>query len=143
MRRLSVVLALALLVLTALAAAADTGQVYQAHLMPNAEHGPEGHATFTLMPGGMYRMRLVITGLQRNSSHVFHIHRSSCQVPGGIIKDLGVLTANNGGVATVNRWLGEEELQSLLVNGAYLNVHAGASLPSPGITCGNIVAPGQ
>lgn len=139
-RRWAVLLAFVLMALTALTGAADGGLDYRADVQPGASGGPSGMATFTLTPGGMYKMRLVVTGLERNSSHVFHIHKGSCAAQRGIVKDLGVLTANNGGIAIVTRWLGVEELQGLVANHAYVNIHAGARLPSPGITCGDILA---
>lgn len=78
---------------------------------------------------------VTVYGLEPGSEHVNHIHGGSCT--GGILFPLQTLVADKSGVAravsSVPAALNPETW--------WVNVHAGYSLPSPGITCGQVESP--
>src|SRR4051794_40114712 len=78
---------------------------------------------------------VTVYGLEPGSEHVNHIHNGSCT--GNILFPLEKLIADKTGVArSVSSVPGA-------LNPAtwWVNVHAGYSLPSPGITCGPVETP--
>ncbi|HEY7061373.1 MAG TPA: hypothetical protein VII06_07845 [Chloroflexota bacterium] len=86
---------------------------------------------------GANRTAVTVTvfGLEPGSTHVNHIHGGSCS--GSILFPLGDLVADETGVArSVSSVAG-----ALNVENWWVNVHAGPSLPSPGITCGKVEGP--
>jgi hypothetical protein len=92
--------------------------------------GPYGTATFERMAGGGTRVTVIVLRLEPGSTHVNHVHDGSCTGP--ILQPLQPLQAGDDGTATaVTELTGEVEFERW-----YVNVHAGAELPSPGIVCG-------
>jgi len=94
--------------------------------------GPRGSATFERMDNGMTRVTVTFTGLEPNSAHVNHVHDGSCT--GNILHPLETLQADASGMAQAVTELGA----SVEFERWYVNVHAGGTLPSPGIACGKV-----
>lgn len=118
----------------ALPASAQQG----AEIYATADLAPEGAgsegtastATFEHTGQGSTRVTVIAMGLQPNSRHLNHIHDGSCSGP--ILYPLEVLVADTSGMArAVTELPGEVEFGRW-----YVNVHAGDTLPSPGIKCG-------
>lgn len=78
---------------------------------------------------------VTVMGLEPGSTHVNHIHGGSCT--GSILLPLTDLVADESGIA---RSISSVPA-ALNVENWWVNVHAGASLPSPGITCGKVDGP--
>jgi hypothetical protein len=94
--------------------------------------GPYGTATFERTAGGGTRVTVIVLRLEPGSTHANHVHDGSCT--GAILHPLEPLQAGNDGTATAVTELTQEvEFQRW-----YVNVHAGAELPSPGIVCGKV-----
>jgi hypothetical protein len=75
---------------------------------------------------------VIVLRLEPGSTHANHVHDGSCT--GAILHSLQPLQAGNDGTATAVTELAQEvEFQRW-----YVNVHAGAELPSPGIVCGKV-----
>jgi LPXTG-motif cell wall-anchored protein len=106
----------------------------------NATGGSRITGAATLTAQGAQTMVVVrVTGAPANSTHVNHIHVGSCEAEGGIAYPLTDLQTNAQGTATASTMV-NATLATVLASRHYVNVHAGASLPSPGVSCGNIVA---
>lgn len=98
------------------------------------------NGTSTLAAQGNQTMVTVrVAGAPVNGTHVNHIHTGTCQNEGGIVYPLADLRVDASGTATATT-LVNTPLSTLLGAPYYVNVHAGAALPSPGVSCGNIVA---
>jgi hypothetical protein len=97
-----------------------------------------GASTLTAQ-GGQTVVVVRITGAPANSTHVNHIHTGSCEAEGGIAYPLTDLRTNAQGEATAVTQV-NASLATILAGRHYVNVHAGPTLPSPGATCGNIIA---
>jgi LPXTG-motif cell wall-anchored protein len=124
--------------LAALGGTALAQTAARAALNPTGGTRVMGASTLTAQ-GGQTAVVVRITGAPANSTHVNHIHTGSCEAEGGIVYPLTDLRTNAQGegmaVTQVNA-----SLATILAGRHYVNVHAGAALPSPGISCGNIVA---
>jgi hypothetical protein len=118
---------------TALAQAAG-----RAALSPTGGTRVSGASTLTAQ-GGQTVVVVRITGAPANSTHVNHIHTGSCEAEGGIVYPLTDLRTNAQGDAMAVTQVGAP-LATILAGRHYVNVHAGPALPSPGVSCGNIVA---
>jgi hypothetical protein len=108
-----------------------------ATLTPRA--GETARGTFAATQSGTtWTVTLRMTGLTANATHVNHIHTGSCEAEGGIVQPLADLRADAAGNATATTTFAAP---GPLQPGAmvYANVHEGPALPSPGISCGNIV----
>ena len=124
--------------LAALGGTALAQTAARAALNPTGGTRVMGASTLTAQ-GGQTVVVVRITGAPANSTHVNHIHTGSCEAEGGIAYPLTDLRTNAQGegmaVTQVNA-----SLATILAGRHYVNVHAGAALPSPGVTCGNIIA---
>ncbi len=80
-----------------------------------------------------------ISGAPANSTHANHIHVGSCEAQGGIVFPLTDLRTDAQGNASATTMV-NAPLSTILGGSHYVNVHAGPTLPSPGVSCGNIVA---
>ncbi len=78
---------------------------------------------------------VTVYGLEPGSTHINHIHAQSCAGP--IRFPLRDLVADASGTARAV----SQVPAALNVEDWYVNVHASYALPSPGITCGKVVAP--
>ena len=94
--------------------------------------GPYGTATFERTADGATRVTVVMMRLEPNSTHVNHVHDGSCT--GAILLPLEPLQAGADGMARAVTELAQE----VEFGRWYVNVHAGAALPSPGIACGRV-----
>ena len=94
--------------------------------------GLRGSATFERMDNGMTKVTVTFTGLEPNSAHVNHVHDGSCT--GSILHPLEILQADASGAAQAVT----ELAASVEFERWYVNVHAGGTLPSPGIACGKV-----
>jgi hypothetical protein len=94
-----------------------------------------GQALFRQSGANQTAVIVTVYGLEPGSEHVNHIHNGSCT--GGILFPLEKLIADETGVArSVSSVAGALNPETW-----WVNVHAGYSLPSPGITCGQVQAP--
>lgn len=105
-------------------------------LKGTSQPNTSGQATLVAM-GNQTQVTVEVSSLEANSEHVNHIHSGSCTAEGPIVYPLTNLKANQNGnamaVTTIDKPIAE------VANGqTYVNIHAGPSLPSPGITCGTI-----
>jgi hypothetical protein len=118
----------------------QAGEVYaSADLLPEGAMpgqvppgAPSGIATFLRLADGRTQVVVTASGLQPNSRHVNHIHDGSCT--GTILIPLQTLEADGSGMA---RAVTEID-QQVEFGRWYVNVHAGDTLPSPGIMCGQV-----
>jgi hypothetical protein len=131
-------LAAALVTLAAAPALAQQGPLAAvASIEPTGGSGVNGSATF--MDAGTRTVVTVRAGnLPPNSTRVNHIHAGICNGPDrGIAFPLADLRSDARGEATANTTV-DVPLARILAEGHYVNIHAGASLPSPGVACGQI-----
>ena len=110
----------------------------RAALTPTGGSRVAGASTLTAQ-GGQTVVVVRITGAPANSTHVNHIHAGTCEAEGGIVFPLTDLRTNAQGEAMAVTQV-NATLATILGGRHYVNVHAGAALPSPGVSCGNIVA---
>lgn len=89
--------------------------------------------------GNQTMVTVRISGAPTNSTHVNHIHVGSCEAEGAVVYPLIDLRTDAQGNATASTMV-NASLTAIVGGGHYVNVHAGAALPSPGVSCGNIVA---
>jgi hypothetical protein len=91
---------------------------------------------------GTFLVRITLSGLDPNSSHVSHIHSGSCAAPGGILYALSEVVADSSGKATATTIL--SHLYVVPSGGWYVNVHKGPDLTQPAygpnIACGDLPA---
>ena len=91
---------------------------------------------------GQMIVTTLVMGLAPGSGHSNHIHRGSCETPGGIAYPLTDLTANADGVATATTMVKTEMGMMMGAGPHYVNIHAGILGSGPtagaGVTCGNI-----
>jgi hypothetical protein len=78
---------------------------------------------------------VTVYGLEPGSTHVNHIHRGSCAGP--VVFPLRNLEADHSGTARSV----SQVPAALDVETWWVNVHGWHFLPSPGITCGQVMAP--
>ena len=99
-----------------------------------------GTITVTAPPGQM-TVRLKITGLQANSSHISHIHIGSCQQNGNIALALNQVIADGQGEVDVKTTV---KATYPPANGTwYVVVHAGPDMQGSNasyLLCGNLFA---
>lgn len=84
-------------------------------------------------------MRLQITGLGTDSSHVSHIHAGSCDAKGGVVFALNQIVADGQGNADVTTRL--DTTYPPASGTYYIVVHAGPDLQGPNanyLLCGNL-----
>jgi hypothetical protein len=131
-------LATTLLALPAAGAVAQQGPLAAVAVLDSTGgSGVNGSATF--MDAGAQTVVTVRAGrLPPNSTHVNHIHAGICNGPDrGIEWPLTDLRTNAQGEATANTTV-NAPLAQVLAEGHYVNIHAGPTLPSPGVACGQI-----
>jgi hypothetical protein len=116
------------------------GQAGTIRLGPNGAPGdnPSGSATITRDPGtGRMTVKVVVDGLEPDTSHPAHIHIGSCEAQGPVIVPLNALQADSKGHAEATT-----TVQNAPDIGTwYVNVHRGPGLTGPEftpITCGNV-----
>jgi hypothetical protein len=99
-----------------------------------------GTITVTAPPGQM-TVRLKITGLQANSSHISHVHIGSCQQNGNIALALNQVIADGQGEVDVKTTV---KATYPPANGTwYVVVHAGPDMQGSNasyLLCGNLFA---
>lgn len=100
-----------------------------------------GTITVTAPPGQM-TVRLKITGLQANSSHISHVHIGSCQQNGNIALALNQVIADGQGDVDVKTTVNGVTYPP--ANGTwYVVVHAGPDMQGSNasyLLCGNLFA---
>jgi hypothetical protein len=99
-----------------------------------------GTITVTAPPGQM-TVRLKITGLQANSSHISHVHIGSCQQNGNIALALNQVIADAQGEADVKTTV--KATYPPASGTWYVVVHAGPDMQgtnSSYLLCGNLFA---
>jgi len=99
-----------------------------------------GSITLTAPPGQM-TVRLKITGLQANSSHISHVHVGSCQQNGNIALALNQVIADGQGEADVKTTVKATYPPANVT--WYVVVHAGPDMQgsnSSYLLCGNLFA---
>jgi len=115
--------------------AAPRSTVGQAHMTSSDNPFLRGEAL--LRQSGRNETAVIVTlyGLEPGSEHVNHIHNGSCT--GAILFPLEKLVADSRGIArSVSSVPGPINFETW-----WVNVHAGYSLPSPGVVCGDVDAP--
>lgn len=87
-------------------------------------------------------VEVAVKDLAPNSEHINHVHTGSCEREGAVTYPLSQLKADGQGAASATTTIDKPVTE--VANGrTYLNVHAGPTLPSPGVACGNIPALGS
>jgi len=95
------------------------------------------------LDGDKLTVKVTVTGLAPNSTHIAHIHKGSCEVQGDVKYPLTSIVADANGKGTSTTTI--DKVTSIPATNWYVNVHLGApaSETSPqtggdGITCGNV-----
>jgi hypothetical protein len=107
-------------------------------------NGVKANASGTITvtaPAGQMAVRLKITGLQANSSHISHVHIGSCRQNGNIALALNQVIADAQGEADVKTTV---KATYPPANGTwYVVVHAGPDMQGTNasyLLCGNLFA---
>lgn len=112
--------------------------VASGNLTPRPGQTARGTATATIV-GSTISVTMRMTGLTANATHVNHIHDGQCEAEGGIAIPLADLRADAQGNATATTTATIPAGVQVTPGRHYFNVHAGPALPSPGISCGNVL----
>ncbi len=94
--------------------------------------------------GGKLTVKVTLSGLAANSTHIAHIHTGTCDAQGKVLYPLTSIVANSNGNGTSTTIV--DHVSSLPANSWYVNVHQAATMNDLGtqtgfdpIACGNIV----
>lgn len=134
MRKLAVLVALGLLLVPVTSVSAQAPVTVS--MTASGGSGVTGSAVLTPQ-GSQTQVVVTIQGAPPNGTHVNHIHNGTCAQQGGIAFPLADLKVDANGRATATSTV-NATLASLQGGANYVNAHAGAALPSPGISCGDI-----
>ena len=119
---------------------ASSGPAPQTFKLNGVKANASGTITVTAPPGQM-TVRLKITGLQANSSHISHIHVGSCSQNGNIALALNQVIADGQGEVDVKTTVRATYPPA---NGTwYVVVHAGPDMQGSNasyLLCGNLFA---
>ncbi|HEX6492939.1 MAG TPA: CHRD domain-containing protein [Candidatus Dormibacteraeota bacterium] len=119
-----------------------TGDPGTIRLGPNGAPGdnPTGTATITRDPSTRrMTVKVVVDGLEPNTSHPSHIHLGSCEAQGPVIVPLNALQADSSGHAEATTTV----QNAPDIGSWYVNVHRGPGLAGPEftpVTCGNVAS---
>lgn len=87
-----------------------------------------------------FTLTVNFTGMTPGSTHVSHIHVSSCAVPGGVAFALQPVVADSSGAATMTTTV--PAAYTVPKSGWYVNIHHGpdfsAPANAPSISCGDL-----
>jgi hypothetical protein len=118
--------------------AASAGPAPLTFKLNGVKANASGSITVTAPPGQM-TVRLKITGLQANSSHISHVHLGSCQQNGNIALALNQVIADGQGEADVKTTVKATYPPANVT--WYVVVHAGPDMQgsnSSYLLCGNL-----
>ena len=139
MRRLSLVFAFLLLLLTALSVAAADPVISYNGEFKTPEGVRQGVVYLQRAVNGDYQVKIVVWGLQPNSAHAMHFHRGTCSAQGGIVQGLPNILVDRSGTGRVTAWLSPAQYQSIFSDRTYVNIHVQAAAPiGGGITCADL-----
>jgi hypothetical protein len=112
---------------------------WTATLNPQMGQTARGTATAT-MRGDQLTVTLRMSGLTPNATHVTHVHEGQCPSVGAILVPLTDLRTDATGNATSTSTITVPPGTPPPTPGTQVvHVHAGPALPSPSISCGNVV----
>lgn len=101
-----------------------------------------GQADLTFI-NGKPTLKITLSGLEPNSTHVAHIHGGSCEAQGPVLVMLKPVVANDKGIGTSVTTFDSMPIPK---NGLYVNVHTGATMAELAqptlfnpIACGNVM----
>lgn len=109
----------------------------------NRVPGADGTGTMTALPGNQLRVDVRLTGMPPNGEHAMHIHIAEgarCDTNAPIVYPLNNVRVDAAGLGTSTTTVTVRPDQPIRAGHAYVNVHQGPSLPSPGVICANIDA---
>ncbi|GCE20160.1 hypothetical protein [Dictyobacter kobayashii] len=118
-----------------------SGNTFVAMMGPTDSPNEQASGTTQLsLANGTLTVQMNVHGLAPNSTHSAHIHTGNCQNIGNVVYNLGTLTADAQGNASLNTTV--KNVTSIPDNGLAAQVHYGTSLNDPGqynpIMCGNV-----
>jgi len=110
---------------------------------PAANESASGTAQLSI-DSGKLTVKLTVTGLAPNSTHIAHIHKGSCEAQGAVLYPLTSVVADASGKGTSTTTI--PNVSSIPASGWYVNVHLASTkdnLSTPTgfdpIACGNVV----
>jgi hypothetical protein len=105
----------------------------------NGNEDVSGNATLSLSNRTL-TVKMTVTGLAPNSSHMVHIHAGTCASQGPVIYPLQVLKADASGKATTTTNI--PNVMTIPANGWYINVHDSTDISTQTgfnpISCGDV-----
>jgi hypothetical protein len=107
----------------------------------NRVPGAAGSGTITPLGGNQLRIDIRLTGMPANGEHAMHIHLADgarCDTNAPIVYPLTNVRVDGAGVGTSTSTVTLRPEQPVRAGNAYINVHQGATVPSPGVICANI-----
>ncbi len=109
-----------------------------------ANESASGTAQLSIANGKL-TVKLTLSGLVPNSTHIAHIHKGSCQAQGAVLYPLNPVVADANGKGTSTTVV--SNISSLPTSGWYVNVHQAATKNDLStqtgfdpIACGNLIA---
>jgi len=109
----------------------------------NRAPGAAGTGTITPLAANQIRVDVRLTGMPPNSEHAMHIHigpEARCDNNRPIVYPLTSVMVDAAGVGTSTSTVTLRAEQPVQAGNAYINVHQGPMVPSPGVICANIDA---
>ncbi|HEX3641803.1 MAG TPA: CHRD domain-containing protein [Ktedonobacteraceae bacterium] len=110
---------------------------------PAANESASGTAQLSIESGKL-TVKLTVTGLAPNSTHIAHIHKGSCEAQGAVLYPLTSVVADASGKGTSTTTV--PNVSSIPASGWYVNVHRASTKDDLStqtgfdpITCGNVV----
>jgi len=110
---------------------------------PDENQAASGNAELSVA-GDKLTVKVTLSGLAPNSTHIAHIHEGSCEAQGAVKYPLTSIVADASGKGTSTTTV--EQVTAVPANGWYVNVHLGApdteksaQTGGDGIACGNVV----
>lgn len=110
---------------------------------PSANQSVSGSAQLSIVSGQLV-VKLTLSGLAPNSTHIAHIHSGSCEAQGAVKYPLTAIVADASGHATSITTI--DQVTSIPASGWYVNVHLGGTATDLStqtgddpISCGNVV----
>ncbi|GHO83108.1 hypothetical protein [Dictyobacter formicarum] len=117
------------------------GNTFSAIIGPTADPNEQSNGVAQLsLANGTLTVQMNVHGLAPNSNHAAHLHTGTCQTIGNIVYNLGTLTADSQGTATLTKTF--PNVTSIPDNGWAAQVHYGTNLNDPAqynpIMCGTV-----
>ncbi len=142
MRKLSLLLVLALVLMLSTTAFAQDGPI-MIDLLEQNDSGITGTATLEDNGDGTTRVDLVLEGVAEDANHPAHIHAGACPEPGEVLYPLENVVFNANAGAGVSVTQVDATLEEILADPTAINVHLSPEQAGVYVACGNLVAAGD